>query len=90
MFVSINFLRFWANPQKYQTLVPAKNSHLKVYLNRYYTHLFHWSCRPSCDSATSRSNFNTKESPIGAINQVHDNKKEPKEITFQLWEFLIL
>ncbi len=23
-------LRFWANPQKYQTLVPAKNSHLKV------------------------------------------------------------
>ncbi len=21
---------FWANPQKYQTLVPAKNSHLKV------------------------------------------------------------
>ena len=22
---------FWANPQKYQTLVPAKNSHLKVY-----------------------------------------------------------
>jgi hypothetical protein len=24
-------LRFWANPQKYQTLVPAKNSHLKVY-----------------------------------------------------------
>jgi hypothetical protein len=21
-------LRFWANPQKYQTLVPAKNSHL--------------------------------------------------------------
>jgi GTP cyclohydrolase II len=22
-------LRFWANPQKYQTLVPAKNSHLK-------------------------------------------------------------
>jgi hypothetical protein len=28
-------LRFWANPQKYQTLVPAKNSHLKVYM---YTH----------------------------------------------------
>ena len=25
-------LRFWANPQKYQTLVPAKNSHLKVLL----------------------------------------------------------
>ena len=24
------FLRFWGNPQKYQTLVPAKNSHLKV------------------------------------------------------------
>ena len=23
-------LQFWANPQKYQTLVPAKNSHLKV------------------------------------------------------------
>ena len=23
-------LRFWANPQKYQTLVPAKNIHLKV------------------------------------------------------------
>ena len=23
-------LHFWANPQKYQTLVPAKNSHLKV------------------------------------------------------------
>jgi hypothetical protein len=23
-------LRFWANPQKYQTLVPTKNSHLKV------------------------------------------------------------
>ena len=23
-------LRFWANPQKYQTLIPAKNSHLKV------------------------------------------------------------
>ena len=21
--------RFWANPQKYQTLIPAKNSHLK-------------------------------------------------------------
>ena len=25
-------LRFWANPQKYQTLVPAKNSHLKVFV----------------------------------------------------------
>ena len=25
-----NILRFWANPQKYQTLVPAKNSHFKV------------------------------------------------------------
>ena len=24
-------LRFWANPQKYQTVVPAKNSHLKVH-----------------------------------------------------------
>ena len=23
-------LYFWANPQKYQTLVPTKNSHLKV------------------------------------------------------------
>ena len=23
-------LRFWANPQKYQTLVPANNSHLKI------------------------------------------------------------
>ena len=23
-------LRFWANPQTYQTIVPAKNSHLKV------------------------------------------------------------
>ena len=23
-------LHFWANPQEYQTLVPAKNSHLKV------------------------------------------------------------
>ncbi len=23
-------LHFWANPQKYQTLVPAENSHLKV------------------------------------------------------------
>ena len=23
-------LRFWPNPQKYQTLVPAKNSHLEV------------------------------------------------------------
>ena len=23
-------MRFWANPQKYQTLVPAKISHLKV------------------------------------------------------------
>ena len=29
MFVSMEFA-FWANPQKYQTLVPAKNSHLKV------------------------------------------------------------
>ena len=26
------FLRFWANPQKYQTLLPAKNNHLKVLL----------------------------------------------------------
>ena len=25
-------LRFWANPQKNQTLVPAKNSHLKVHM----------------------------------------------------------
>ena len=25
-------LRFWANPQKYQALVPVKNSHLKVAL----------------------------------------------------------
>ena len=24
-------LHFWANPQKYQTLLSAKNSHLKVY-----------------------------------------------------------
>ena len=23
-------LRFWANPQKYQILMPAKNSHLKI------------------------------------------------------------
>ena len=23
-------LHFWANPQKYQTIVPTKNSHLKV------------------------------------------------------------
>ena len=23
-------LQFWANPQKYKMLVPAKNSHLKV------------------------------------------------------------
>ena len=23
-------VRFWANPQKYPTLVPTKNSHLKV------------------------------------------------------------
>ena len=23
-------LHFWANPQKYQTLVPAKNSHVKT------------------------------------------------------------
>ena len=28
------FLRFWANPQKYQTLVPAKFSHLKVYTEK--------------------------------------------------------
>ena len=27
-------LRFKAKPQKYQTLVPAKNSHIKVVLNR--------------------------------------------------------
>ena len=26
-------LRFGANPQKYQTLVPAKNSHLKVHVS---------------------------------------------------------
>ena len=26
------FLRFGGNPQKYLTLVPAKNSHLKVYV----------------------------------------------------------
>jgi hypothetical protein len=30
MIAGTNFLRFWANPQKYQTLVPAKNSRLKV------------------------------------------------------------
>ncbi len=28
-------LRFGANPQKYQTLVPAKFSHVKVYQNKY-------------------------------------------------------
>ena len=27
-------VRFWANPQEYQTLVPAKNSHLKVFSGR--------------------------------------------------------
>ena len=26
-------LCFWANPQKYQTLVPTKNSHLKVHVH---------------------------------------------------------
>ena len=29
-------LRFCANPQKFQTLVPTKNSHLKVYVNSEY------------------------------------------------------
>ena len=31
-------LHFWANPQKYQTLVPAKNNHLKVNMHTQYTH----------------------------------------------------
>ena len=30
-------LCFWANPQKYQTLVAAKNSHLKVLLFKLFT-----------------------------------------------------
>ena len=25
---------FWGNPQKYETLVPAKNSHLKVHVHK--------------------------------------------------------
>ena len=32
------FLQLWANPQKYQTLTPAKNSHLKVY-NHTHCHI---------------------------------------------------
>ncbi len=45
-------LRFWANPQKYQTLVPAKNSHLKVYnvLVTSYIHIIYillYVCRES-------------------------------------------
>ena len=30
-------LHFWANPHKYQTLVPTKNSHLKVAAWKDYT-----------------------------------------------------